>query len=320
MVALMASLRSVGGRNCHDFNTILDAFVFQEITQLIERPTVRPSPLCLGSSLLVGAFSNARQILNRNNRGIRFGIQDNVFADVVVQPSLIAPLLPRQPLQQFPASSPRTACAFRGFALDRLSCLGVFVSNLVNGFAVPFIPLASNCVPTPKVNANYLVRFNRFWRFVFELDVDVVLPVFVQAQLSRPWRSAFEFALLIVAKVQLDPLSATQQGQADRPILFSKKEDPSIIVCTGWTESFDRLSFKLGGFAIRANPSAHPDRLIGAQSKLLSQGLVHQALNCGFACHRWLNRLVGVVATISKRGKQSINFSALLSRRLKLAN
>jgi hypothetical protein len=42
-------------------------------------------------------------------------------------------------------------------------------------------------------------------------------------------------------------------------------------------------------------------------------------LNRGFACHRWFDSLIGVVATIRKRGQQSIDFSALLKCRLKFA-
>ncbi len=321
MVALMASLRRVSRWHCNNFNAVLDAFIFQEITQLVERPTVRPSSFCQRASLLVGTFSNARQVLNGNNRGRRQGILDNVFADVMVEPGLIASFFPRQPLQQSPASSARTACAFRGLALNRLSCFGVFVSNLLNGFAVPFLPLARYCnVSASKVNANHVVRFSRFWRFVFELDVDVVLPVSVLAQLSRGWRSTFEFTLLIVAKAQLNALTATQQGQADGPILFSKRKDAGIIICTRWTESLDGLPFELGSLTISSNPSAYSNRLIGAQSKLFSQGLIHQTLNRGFACHRWFDSLIGVVATIRKRVKQSIDFSALLKCRLKFAN
>jgi hypothetical protein len=174
MVADVASLAGVGRIDRHQFNTVFQALVAQKHPQLEECPTVRTSPLRLVSGLLVGTFSNACQVLNRNNCVVLKCRQDNKFADVVVQPSLITPLTSRQPLQNLSRSSASRPCALRCFCLERCSYLSEFVSHVLNRLTVPFVALAGYCnITPPKVNTDYLFRLNRFWCFVFELNVDI---------------------------------------------------------------------------------------------------------------------------------------------------
>lgn len=251
VVAAVAGLRRVGRPNCNDLNAVFQTLVFQEIPQLVERPAIAASPFHLIAWLLIGALPNACQVFNRHHSAVDFGIDNDGLADVVVEPSLITSLLARQPFQQLSTSASRTACAFRAFALDRLSCLGVPVSHFLNRFTVLFLSFARHCdIPTPKVNANHSIRVDRIWRFVFELNVDVILSVAVLAQLGASWHSAFEFAALVVACIQFDVFAALNQRQANFPVLFFKREDPGIVVSARWSKSFNRLAFKLCRFAI----------------------------------------------------------------------
>jgi hypothetical protein len=119
IVSDVASLACVSRVERDNFYPFLESFVFQESPKLIERPTIRASTFRFISRLLIGSVSNARQILNRNNGALRLSRFDDFFADVVVQPSLIALLSSRQPFQDISPSPARGSCAFRNFRLEQ---------------------------------------------------------------------------------------------------------------------------------------------------------------------------------------------------------
>jgi hypothetical protein len=83
-VALVARLRGIGRIHRDYFHAFLKSLVFEERPKLEECPTIRASPFGLIAWLLIGSVSDTRQILNRNNRTLRFRGLDNPLADVVV--------------------------------------------------------------------------------------------------------------------------------------------------------------------------------------------------------------------------------------------
>ena len=96
-VAAMTGLACIGRRYGNNLNTVLDALVLKVLPQLIKRPTIRASSFGFTAKLLIGALSDARQVLNRND-GVEFlCLQDDLTTDVVVEPGLKSLLSPRQP-------------------------------------------------------------------------------------------------------------------------------------------------------------------------------------------------------------------------------
>ena len=247
---LFAGLTCVLRRYGYNLNPCLDSFVLQKESKLVKCPRVGASTLCFVSGLSVGSVSNSSQVLNRNNRFLRLGLVDDGSTDIVVKPRLKPLFFPRQPFQQ-PTTSPSTAsCAFRGLFLNRSSDLGKFVSNFLNGFAVPFIPIRSNGnTPAPKVNADNVIRLNWVWNFIRQLNVDVVQAIPMLGKSRRSRLSSFELTYLVVPKEHRDVFPSTNQCQANRPIFLPKGKNPSIVVSRCGLEYSDGFPLKLpGGF------------------------------------------------------------------------
>lgn len=320
MVAAVAGLTGVGWRHSNQLNAFLNRLVGQELTELIERPTIRPSPFGLASRLLVRALSDARQILNGNGSVKLLGLSDDGGTDGMVQPLLKAPLPARQPLQDLAASPPTRPCALRGFLLKRCSYPGKSVSNLIQLFAVPTLTRAGlgNFAPT-QINPEYLVGFDWLWRIVRQLNVDVVGAVPMLAQLGRGGLTPFEFAPLVIANLELDVLPTLQKRQANRPVLFPEGKNASVIISRRWPKGFDGLVLQLGSLAVSSDSGTNPNCLVGAQSKPRPNVVVNLALKGGFAGDRGLDGLIDKVASVGERLEQSLNIEGLLRRRLKLA-
>jgi hypothetical protein len=130
----MTRLARVSGINRHHINSSPNSFVGQELTQLIESPTVRPSTFGFASGLLIGSFPNPRQVFNGNNCITCQCLLNNGFTDDMILMRLIASLTPRQPLQNLTASAPRRSCAFRCFCLKRCSGSGISISDSTRRF------------------------------------------------------------------------------------------------------------------------------------------------------------------------------------------
>jgi hypothetical protein len=129
-VAAMAGLTCVSRIDQHQRHTRTHTFVGQELTQLVERPTIGASSFRLISWLLVRAFSNAGQIFYGNAPVVGFCLFDESMANGVIDSCLEAPFSARQPCLQLPNSSSTAASAFRGFVLQLCSLFGAFVSQL----------------------------------------------------------------------------------------------------------------------------------------------------------------------------------------------
>jgi len=140
------------------------------------------------------------------------------------------------------------------------------------------------------------------------------------AKLSASGHSAFELAHLVVAQLHCDTLTPTDQGQADCPVSFPKREDAGIVIGKCRLEPFDGLAFELCSFSIGSNSCTSPDCQVSRKTKLFSEVLVDQGLKGWLVGYLGWNRLVGVVAGIRKRLKGCINLGNLFRGGLKLAS
>lgn len=173
-------------------------------------------------------------------------------------------------------------CAFRGFVLERCSHPGKLVSNLLNLFSIPCLTCrGSSNIPPTKINPNHPFRFNWFWSFTGQLDMDVKHSVLVLAQLGRSGLTPLQLPFLVVGNHNRDVLTTAQQGQANRPILFTKRKNSGIVISRSWVEFLNGFTFGFCCFTVCPNPGTHSDRLICAQPKLSPNILIDQTLNCG---------------------------------------
>ena len=136
----VAGLRAVGRRRHHNLDPCSGGLVVHKLPQRVERPIVRPSPLDFTTRLLVGTLSNSGQVFQGNKAAGGLCPSNNGLGDVMVHPSLKAPLPTRQPLQQLPASTPSAACALPGLALQSRSQAG-------GRGALRCAPTLFNCYP-----------------------------------------------------------------------------------------------------------------------------------------------------------------------------
>jgi len=116
--AVMAGLRGIARVNQNQLYAKLHRLVGQELSQLIERPTIATSTLCFRPWHRVSSFSDSSQILQSNSLVGQLGALHQTVADDVIYMTLKALLLARQPFQQFSTTTSRTACASRSFLLD----------------------------------------------------------------------------------------------------------------------------------------------------------------------------------------------------------
>ena len=318
---LVAGLTCVPRGDGDHFNTRLNALVFKKLSKLIKSPRVGLSTLCLTSRLLIGSVSDASQVFNSNETTRLQCILNDRSTDCVVQPRLISSLASRQPFQDIPNSPSSRSCAFRDFCLKRSSDIGKLISGFGYSRSIPLVSIAGygNVAPS-KVNTNNVFGVDRIWCIIFKLNVDVVLAVTVLAQLGRCWGSAFKLSSVVVSRINFDVFPTIEKCQANRPVFFSKRENPSVIVSTGRVEFFNRSTLEFCCFSISSNSRTHSNGLVSTQSKLLSQRLIHQALDSCLAGYRSLDVLICIIAAISKGFEQFFYFENLLRAWLKLAN
>jgi hypothetical protein len=168
--------------------TMLNRFIYQELAQLKECPTVTQSALFLSARELVGTFSNSGQIFQSNRLVTQFRPNYQPMTDGVIYQFLKAVFLARQPFQQFSTSASSTACASRSLLLDVRSQLGVMISNFGNFFTAKFIPFGcNNNIGSAQIATQNFIGLGWFWWRRFKLDIQVVTSIFALAQ-SRCFR------------------------------------------------------------------------------------------------------------------------------------
>jgi hypothetical protein len=100
MQALMTSLTGVRWVDLNNPNTVPNPFVFKELTQLKERPTIGATTFSFVARLFVRIFTNVRQVLNCYDSIEGFRFVDDFGTDATIEPSLKTSLSARQPFQQ----------------------------------------------------------------------------------------------------------------------------------------------------------------------------------------------------------------------------
>ena len=274
---LMASLTGIRGWYSYHLNARLNTFVFQECTQLVERPITQAPAFSLISRFKVCPFTNTRQLFHCNSCIGVNGISNDSSTNCMVKPSLISFFPSRQPFQRSPTSFASSSCEggsageaspadtppLRGLALKRSSYLGKFVSSIFYLFAVPFVCIACyRYIASTKINTNHVSGLNWLWGNISQLNMQVIQPVAMLTQLSAGWLSTCKFACLVVTKSKLDVFPSSNQGKASCPVFLPKCKDSRIIISAGWFERFNRFAFSLGSLAISSDPSTSPDRQI----------------------------------------------------------
>ena len=134
MVAIVASLAGISRINKNKMYTILNRFIYQELSQFKECPTITQSTLFFTARKLIGSISNSGQIFQSDSMVTEFRPSYQSVTDGVIYQFLKAFLLARQPFQQFSTSASSTACASRSLLLDVRSQFGVMVSNFGDFF------------------------------------------------------------------------------------------------------------------------------------------------------------------------------------------
>lgn len=303
--ALVACLACVGRVDQNKAYRILDGLIFQELTQLIERPTIRASAFSLVPGFLVGPFFDARQVLNRYCGISLLGAVDDMAADSVVHPCLESLFSTGQPFQ-----APFGAfCAFR---LERSPNTGKLISNLLSLFPGPAIPFRriSNVAP-PEVYPNHVGMLLRAGALITQLNVDVVLTISVFAQRSSRWLSALELPCLVITQDQGNMLTAINQGQGGCIVFLPIGKDTSVIVYRSSLKRLHFPAFTFSCFAVGTNTSASPNGQVCRQAKPSPQVMINLGLNGPFARYPLANLLISPVAGISKSLHRLLYFLGL---------
>jgi hypothetical protein len=310
-LALMAGLTRVGRIDQHQRNTRTHTFVGQELTQLVERPTVGVSTFCLTSWLLIRALSNARQLFDSNAPAIGFCLFDKSVTNSVVDVGLESSFSARQPFLKLPHPTASTSRAFTGFVLKLRSLLGALVSQLGQLLSTEAFSLGSVCnICTAKVYPQTIGRFFRIgirW-LAFDLNLDVVGAIVSLYQRGRSWFLAFKQILLVLTNRQSNTFdSATQQRYIHCPIRLIHFEDLVVQGQACGLEGFDRLLILLGRFAIARNPGDGLASQVGRQAEQDTRRVVNFPMNFDSARDFWIDSGIHPIAGIGKCLKCRIN-------------
>lgn len=206
--ALVASLRRVARVYQYQLHAELNRFVVEKLPQLVERPTIRPSPLRFGTWHLISAFSDSGQVFKGDDLPVVLGISDNAVRDDVVHMFLKALLFARQPFQQVSNSSASRPGALRGFLLELCSQITVMVPDFGDVFAAKRFPVRRDSdIGSAQIDTQNLIGLFRWLWVRFKLNHQVVFALSVLGQRGSFRRLPLQLAALKVADMQLKPLS-----------------------------------------------------------------------------------------------------------------
>gem|GEM_PF-3163350 len=318
-VAAMARLRGVGRSYQHQRDTSPNRFVGEELPELEEGPTVRTSPLSLVPGLLIGAFTNASQVLKGNAHALSFGLLDKSKTNRVVDVCLESPFSATEPFLKLTTTPSSASCAFCGSVLQSRTGTGIAVTDLLQLLSIKV--LSSRCVgnvSSAQVNPQTISWGQWFGRFRFDLNLNMVSAIIALNQGCRSWFQAFQQVSLIVADRQRALLPAIQHRQANTPIFCSKSKDPSIVVNACWIETFRQCLFDSGCLAVGANTGNRSNGQIRRQPEQSPNRVVDDLLNCRPIRHLRRSFKIDPSASIRKSLECCINFLHLFGRGVEL--
>ena len=296
--AFVAGLTGIGRRNQYHRHPSNGSLVGHKHPELVERPVVSPAPLSLAPRLLIQALSNACQVLKSQCRTNSLGIPDQGFADVVVQPCLVAPFSPREPSQQ----SPRAASAF---GLN----LGAYTAEPVaDGLDVRSTPRASVAsggdIPPAQVNSDYLGSFASRGSIQLNSNVDVVVPLLGLGQGCACRLLASQERYLVAANLELEPNPSAHQGHAHGLVGLSVLKSTSIQSQTSGAELVDLLH-RLG---IANHTAERLTDVVGFQPRCRSHWPINQVVQLGSVPALFtLSGVEDLVASVSKSLQGAVN-------------
>jgi len=204
--ALVAGLTCICWRYCYHLNSRLHTFIPENATD--RNSTIGAPAFSLVSGFAVSPLTYTSQIFNCNDCAMSNGITNNSSTDCMIQPSWY--LLSR-PDNRFNARLHPLRVAFvpcKDFFGS--SYLRKFVSSIFYLFSIPYLR-RSYCYLFCQSQPQSLFRLDWLWRFIRQLNVQVVQSVAVLAQLSTSWFPAFEFAYLIVTQSKFNVFPTTHE-------------------------------------------------------------------------------------------------------------
>ena len=309
--AYMAHLRGIRWGRQVDHNTSRLSFIGDEGTELVKGPTVASAPLGFLSGLLVGAFPDAGQILQRYRSLGGKSVGNQVLADLMVGLALETGFTPRQPCQKLPATTPRTPGAFRGFLLQCRALAAVPITQRGQCLTAPALIIARmGNVSASKIHTERIGACTVGWQRALDLDVQEERAILALDQRGTRRGLAFEPSLLIHAHDGVKPCTAMEQRQAKRPVPFPKAEDACVIVHRGRFK--DRVHF-CRDFERRTDPRNGAYRQVRRQAKAFTNRFVAGVLHLDLVGGVLLPRHVRNEGTrIGKRHKCGVQFDTLL--------
>lgn len=309
----MAGLARIGWVYQNERNTSLKGLIAQELSELIEGPTVNPSALVL-PNFLVNILSDARKIFQSYLGRDLLSSGYNGFADFMVNLSLISALLSRQPFLKLSTSSSRTSSAFGSFLLENRSHRSIMVLDPLNGLAAKLLAFRSyGDVSNSKIDAKNLIGLDRLRCFALGLDVDVILRAFFAERCTCGPRTS-EPVSLEVSENQLNSLSGSEKGKTDRFILLSECKDPSIIVDAGRLKALDGRVVFQSGLTVGSNTVDCSDGKIGRETELRPDVPVNHVVNYHAVSKVLRHVLIDPVTSICERLQGILHLRYLLRR------
>lgn len=319
MQTLVARLRRVARVYQNQLHAKLNRLIGEKLPQLMKCPTIRASSLCLGARHLIGAFSDARQVFQRDDLILGSGSLNDAMTDDVVMVLLKALLLARQPFQQIPHSTAGAACALRGFVLELGSQIAVMISNCCDVFAAKTFSFAGDRnVGSPQINAQDFLGFLRDGWLRFDLNVQVIFALAISHQRGSFGRLTRQSAALKVTNIQLKPLSATHQSEAYCPVFLSKAERSRVISGRRGSELLHGMTALFGCFTVARNATNRMNGQLRGQSETCPDIVINQRLHRQFVGQGFGHFLIRILASICKRLKGIVYFDNLFRRDLKL--
>ena len=318
LTTYMAGFGCIGRINQDQGDTSLLSLVCQEFSELIESPPIDSSSLSL-PGFLVDIISDTRKVFQSYLCRYLLRPCYNCFTDFMVNLSLIAALLSRKSLLEFPTSSPRTPCTFGSFLLENSAHGLIMFLDFLDSLAAKHLTFGSySDIRNTKIHSKNLVGLDLRRSNALGLDIDVILRSFF-AERSTCRFEASEPVSLVVSENKLDSLPGSEEGKADRFIPLPEGKDPSVIVNAGGLEVLDRGTGLTGSLTIASNPIDSSDGEVSRQTELGPDIPVNNVVQFNAISNDSRNSLIDPIASIGKRLQSIIYLGYLVWSRCHLA-
>jgi len=303
--AFMARLGRVGWRNQDHLYASNRSFVFDKLPQLVERPVVGSAPFSFATRFLVQALSNTCQVLQSKGSLGSLGILHQGFADVVIQPRLVAPFSPREPAKQ-------SATASAAFGLNTGTHSTVSVTGGWDVVATPRPSVTGGGnIPSAQVNSNHLRGFACGGSIQLNRNVDGVISLLGLGQCRTGGGLPPQQRYLVATDLELEPNPSTHQRHPNRLFGLLVLKSTSIQTQASWAKLMDLFN-RLG---VADNPANRLTNVISFQSSCLSDCLVGQVMQLdGIPAFFTFGGIQYLMASVSESLQGAVNVLTQLYR------